>query len=303
MKDKKIIICDIDGTIANLQHRLHYIRNPEGTKDWDSFHNTCLDDKPYRDVIQILWDLYDAGRRRGKEGSERDVYFFSGRNESVRSETIRWLWKHVLSPSMCHLVEITKEEYDELDNSGMGHTVRADMQLPTSKTRFFQLQPNLEMRSEGDRRDDVIVKYEMIYDYKFTPDDVLCILDDRQGVVDMWRENGFLCLQVNAWKEPPKHHHLMDADLETLNTEELIFLIKHEREHYKARLDELIKRKNEKKRLLKEISNARIDFAVNNEIAHEVGGGKSALLDQDQPTPKYIDTPNVNLNDLEESEK
>ena len=45
MNDKQIIICDIDGTIANLQHRLHYIRNPEGTKDWDSFHVTCTDDK------------------------------------------------------------------------------------------------------------------------------------------------------------------------------------------------------------------------------------------------------------------
>ena len=260
MKDKKIIICDIDGTIANLQHRLHYIRNPEGTKDWDSFHNTCLDDEPYRDVIQILWDLYDAGRRRGKEvndrrtiweWSERDVYFFSGRNGSVRSETIRWLWKHVLSPSMCHEVEITKEEYDELDNSGMGYTLRAHDE------RLFQLQPNLEMRSEGDRRDDVTVKYEMMYDYKFMPEDVLCILDDRQGVVDMWRENGFRCLQVDAWKEPPKHHHLMDADLETLNTEELIFLIKHEREHFKARLHQEWK------------SNARIDFAINNEIARE----------------------------------
>ena len=89
--DKKIIICDLDGTIANLQHRLHYIKNADGTKkkykdaDWDSFHKACVDDEPYTDVIQILWNLYDAGRRRGKEGSEREIYFFSGRNESVRT--------------------------------------------------------------------------------------------------------------------------------------------------------------------------------------------------------------------------
>ena len=30
----------------------------------------------------------------------------------------------------------------------------------------------------------------------------------------MWREEGFRCLQVNAWKEEPKRHHLMDADLD-----------------------------------------------------------------------------------------
>ena len=216
------------------------------------------------------------------EDTGREVYFFSGRNESVRSETIRWLWKHVLSPSMCHLVEITKEEYDELDNSGMGYTVRADMQLPPSKTRFFQLQPNLEMRSEGDRRDDVTVKYEMMYDYKFMPEDVLCILDDRQGVVDMWRENGFRCLQVDAWKEPPKHHHLMDADLETLNTEELIFLIKHEREHFKT------------KRLLRWQDKLRT-FIGESSAKHDTSKWR-------QTPPEYIDTPNVNLSEIEENE-
>ena len=286
MNDKQIIICDIDGTIANLQHRLHYIRNPEeaeinkriatlssdsrgrnkfpniGTKaqqeidelkerkekfrkDWDSFHVTCIDDEPYRDVIRILWDLYDAGRRIGQEGSSREVYFFSGRNESVRSETIRWLWKHVLSPSMCHSVEITKEEYDELANSGMGHTVHSFGEDPTNTQwpqGYIQLQPNLCMRSEGDRRPDTTVKYEMMYDYKFMPEDVLCILDDRQGVVDMWRENGFRCLQVDAWKEPPQ--------------------------------------------------------------AHTWGGGKSALLDQHQPTmptPRTLDVATKNLSEIEEN--
>ena len=61
--------------------------------------------------------------------------------------------------------------------------------------------PHLYMRKEGDTRDDVEVKREMIHSLNITPDDVLCILDDRQGVVDMWREEGFRCLQVDAWKE------------------------------------------------------------------------------------------------------
>ena len=34
----------------------------------------------------------------------------------------------------------------------------------------------------------------------------------------------------------------------------------------------------------------------------EVGGGKSALLDQDQSTPEYIDTPDVNLSEIEEND-
>ena len=37
MKQKAIIV-DIDGTIGDLSHRLHHIKNPEGKKDFDKFH-------------------------------------------------------------------------------------------------------------------------------------------------------------------------------------------------------------------------------------------------------------------------
>ena len=220
MNDKNIIICDIDGTIANLQHRLHYIKNPDGSKrerhdtfkrraDWDSFLGTCLDDEPYRDVIEILHNLYDAGRRRGIEGSDREIYFFSGRNDSVRNETIEWLWLHVISQSMCHAVEITAEEAAAWDATTVSYSLREERggdilhadEGGNDEGKYFQLQPNLFMRSEGDRRPDTTVKYEMMYELKLTPDDVLCILDDRQSVVDMWRENGFRVMQVDAWKE------------------------------------------------------------------------------------------------------
>lgn len=57
---------------------------------------------------------------------------------------------------------------------------------------------DLMMRKEGDYRRDSIVKKE-IYDTlikdKF---DVEFVLDDRQQVVDMWREIGLKCLQVQA---------------------------------------------------------------------------------------------------------
>ena len=202
MARKNLIICDLDGTLANIEHRLHYIKGPK--KDWPSFNKACVDDEPYKDVREILWDLYDAGRKGGERPtdlqkvSDRFIYFFSGRSEVVREETERWLHRWVVSASSCK-------------NDG---------------------RPYLYMRKENDFRNDVEVKREMIHSLNITPDDVLCILDDRQAVVDMWREEGFRCLQVDAWKEEPKRHHLMDADLETLNKEELIFLIERERGYY-----------------------------------------------------------------------
>ena len=156
--DKRVIISDIDGTLADIRHRLHYIRNPDGSKgkdaDWDAFHHACVHDTPYEDVVEVvntLW-LGDANR---------DVYFLSGRNDVVEQQTIDWLEKHF--PQI--------------------------------------LYAELHMRKSGDRRPDTLIKLEMVQRLGLTPDKVLCIFDDRQCVVDMWRANGYRCLQVAAWKE------------------------------------------------------------------------------------------------------
>jgi hypothetical protein len=157
---KEVILCDLDGTLADVNHRLHFIKNDDGTlkpyaeRDWDSFNKACVDDKQNEDVIEILKALLRGCRM---------FYFLSGRNDVVRAETVQWLQKHV---------------YEDLD-----------------------YHEQLVMRKADDRRPDTEVKLDMVRELGLTPDDVLCILDDRQCVVDMWRENGFRCLQVDAWEE------------------------------------------------------------------------------------------------------
>ena len=55
----------------------------------------------------------------------------------------------------------------------------------------------LFMRKTGDTRNDGVVKRE-IYEELIKPNfDVVCVLDDRQRVVDMWRSIGLTCLQVD----------------------------------------------------------------------------------------------------------
>jgi hypothetical protein len=55
----------------------------------------------------------------------------------------------------------------------------------------------LYMRKTGDYRSDVEVKKE-IYDNNIKNIfNVLCVIDDRQSVVDMWRQIGLTCLQVD----------------------------------------------------------------------------------------------------------
>ena len=263
--DRNIIICDIDGTIANVQHRLHFIKNLDGTmkpyaeRDWDSFNAACVDDEPYKDVIEILCNLYNAGRRKVVQagtygwGSERKIYFFSGRNEAVRNETIAWMYHHFLSHSMCHPVQITREQAEIWIALGVGYSLREERGGKilgpdgdgNEEGKYFFLEPNLFMRNEGDHRPDTVVKLEMLQalESHFSKDEVLCVLDDRQSVVDMWRENGLRVMQVDAWGEEgtPKYIDCTaDGDLsEVEEAHTLQFFEEQAEQAFFEELDEL----------------------------------------------------------------
>lgn len=55
----KAIIMDIDGTIANLDHRLHYVQ--DGNRDWGSFFREMGDDLPVEEVISLAYMFKKAG--------------------------------------------------------------------------------------------------------------------------------------------------------------------------------------------------------------------------------------------------
>ena len=55
----------------------------------------------------------------------------------------------------------------------------------------------LVMRKTGDNRKDSVIKWEMYENYIKPLDiDILFILDDRNQVVEMWRDKGFTVFQV-----------------------------------------------------------------------------------------------------------
>ena len=154
--NKRNIICDLDGTLADLTHRLHHVKGDK--KNWDAFHAQCVNDKPHDDVIRIV-DTFRLGNC-GCAYPRNNLYILSGRNEVVRAETTRWL---------------------------------------EDNTPFVDIV--LAMRKAYDHRPDTEVKRDMVRELGLTPDNTLCVFDDRQCVVDMWRELGFRCLQVQAWSE------------------------------------------------------------------------------------------------------
>jgi len=77
------IIVDIDGTIADLQHRRVYINSKP--KNYAAFERGIPHDLPHQHVIDVVNALYDAGWR---------IVLCSGRGEQSRGVTEEWLVKH-----------------------------------------------------------------------------------------------------------------------------------------------------------------------------------------------------------------
>jgi phosphoglycolate phosphatase-like HAD superfamily hydrolase len=80
-------VFDLDGTLADLTHRLHFIQGE--TKDWDGFFAACGMDGLIRPAIDLLLNLTDGDHR---------VEIWSGRSDAVRKETERWLWRRAKIP-------------------------------------------------------------------------------------------------------------------------------------------------------------------------------------------------------------
>jgi hypothetical protein len=168
-KKPSAIICDLDGTLCNVDHRLHTVRPPKEWEeeialakkekrknihgwraDWVSFFDNIPGDAVNNWCADILWSM---ARKSHK------IVYCSGRPDDRRRASEEWLKNNGLR--------------DFVDQSDDFH---------------------LYMRPRNDSRDDSIVK-EIILDFeiltRFTP---YFMIDDRKRVFEMWRKRGFTCL-------------------------------------------------------------------------------------------------------------
>ena len=143
--DKKIVIFDLDGTLALIDKRRAISTKDNGKMDWTKFFDpdmVDLDD-PNTPVITMA-NLLSSSHR---------IWILSGRSDATKQATIDWLDKHNV-------------RYDHL-----------------------QMRPqNLLYLPDNDLKQswlDSIGK-----------DNVAMVFDDRQQVVDMWRDNGLTTFQV-----------------------------------------------------------------------------------------------------------
>lgn len=171
-----MIIFDLDGTLADCEHRRHFVdrNHPINEKkrlsniplvstphpepdpyiwkpDWKSFFEACDKDRPIVHVIAMLNALentYTLG-----------IEIWSGRCESVRARTNTWLIQNGITD-----LERIK---------------------------------NLKMRPEGDSTPDDVLKERWLDETIAQNKRVDFVFDDRPKVVRMWRRRGIFVFDCN----------------------------------------------------------------------------------------------------------
>lgn len=152
------IVFDLDGTLANIEHRRHLVTG--GRKDWTPFFEACVADTPNTAVVKLFQTLYLSRKHR--------LEIWSGRSAAVELQTKHWLTDNV---------------FFGMEYWQPRRTTDASLWVP------------LRMRAEDDTTPDAELKLRWLLDVRSAGWDIDFVVDDRQRVVDMWRANGVTCLQ------------------------------------------------------------------------------------------------------------
>lgn len=154
MKGENIVVSDMDGTLADCEHRREYSHGEK--KDWNKFFELTPFDtlrsevlNQINDVRTVYEDIVRTNNRgiKYRVGTILPLIIVSARPERCRKDTEEWLEKN-------------KVQYDML-----------------------------LMRPDSDSRDDTVVKAE-IYDKYLSKMNILEWYDDRPKIIRMLRTKG-----------------------------------------------------------------------------------------------------------------
>lgn len=79
------IIVDLDGTLCDVEHRVHHVKKKP--KNWHAFNSAMDEDKSYFWCIELIAAMKVRGYK---------IIFVTGRDEDYRSNTEAWLKKHLI---------------------------------------------------------------------------------------------------------------------------------------------------------------------------------------------------------------
>ena len=163
--NKKTVIFDLDGTLANIDVRKDKSLKPNGKLDWNIFaapDSITNWDAPNEPVIKMAQLFKNDGYK---------IVIFSGRNDRGFFATRDWLKKHNVPFDL--LVMRPDKFQSKAWPIAHGNPATPDM-------RFMS---------------DEILKKAML-DTFVDINDVFLVVDDRDKVVKMWRDLGLNTFQV-----------------------------------------------------------------------------------------------------------
>jgi len=96
-----IVVFDLDGTLADISHRLCFIKYPP--KDWETFFARVNLDKPKQPIIDLTHRFHQCGDT---------VIICSGRRSECREATEEWLKTHNVKYSELLMREIDDRRSD-----------------------------------------------------------------------------------------------------------------------------------------------------------------------------------------------
>lgn len=161
MDETKYIICDLDGTLFDVSHRLPLLKNCRDEKDYDKFHSMHIEDKINDKVMGLLGICYGYYY---KFSDYIKIIYITGRHEKFRKSTIK---------------QLKKEGLNEFEP------------IPTQPKFKLYMKPSYEIYTPDFVKDTLKTIFGI-----YGKENCLFVLDDRPTTIKIYRDTGLLCLQV-----------------------------------------------------------------------------------------------------------
>ena len=117
------VIVDIDGTLANIAHRLHLLPTlrtdgdyqPSGPT-WADFHAAAVDDAPFIEMVALSNAL----------ARDYPIILCTGRGEETRNQTTAWLTKHGVRFDQLRMRPVGDHRKDTVLKAEMLEAIKAE---------------------------------------------------------------------------------------------------------------------------------------------------------------------------------